>query len=95
MLGMKRRLREGAHLIVIDPRRIDLVRSPHIEADYHLPLKPGTYQVTASLGAAISGLLGEPPAAASRLAAEIAAMPAPEDLVGTITALAGHGRAAS
>ena len=39
---MKRRLREGAHLVVIDPRRIDLVRSPHIEADYHLPLKPGT-----------------------------------------------------
>ncbi|WP_201830922.1 formate dehydrogenase subunit alpha [Microvirga zambiensis] len=39
---MKRRLREGARLIVIDPRRIDLVRSPHIEADYHLPLKPGT-----------------------------------------------------
>jgi formate dehydrogenase major subunit len=39
---MKRRLREGAHLIVIDPRRIDLVRSPHIDADYHLPLKPGT-----------------------------------------------------
>jgi len=39
---MKRRLREGAHLIVIDPRRIDLVRSPHVEADYHLPLKPGT-----------------------------------------------------
>jgi formate dehydrogenase major subunit len=39
---MKRRLRDGARLIVIDPRRIDLVRSPHIEADYHLPLKPGT-----------------------------------------------------
>jgi formate dehydrogenase major subunit len=39
---MKRRLREGARLIVIDPRRIDLVRSPHVEADYHLPLKPGT-----------------------------------------------------
>ncbi len=39
---MKRRLREGAKLIVIDPRRIDLVRSPHIEASYHLPLKPGT-----------------------------------------------------
>jgi formate dehydrogenase major subunit len=39
---MKRRLREGARLIVIDPRRIDLVRSPHIEADYHLALKPGT-----------------------------------------------------
>ncbi|WP_414475252.1 formate dehydrogenase subunit alpha [Microvirga sp. M2] len=39
---MKKRLREGARLIVIDPRRIDLVRSPHIAADYHLPLKPGT-----------------------------------------------------
>ncbi len=39
---MKRRLREGAKLIVIDPRRIDLVRSPHIEAAYHLPLRPGT-----------------------------------------------------
>jgi formate dehydrogenase major subunit len=39
---MKRRLREGAGLIVIDPRRIDLVKSPHIEADYHLPLLPGT-----------------------------------------------------
>ena len=39
---MKKRLREGAKLIVIDPRRIDLVRTPHIEADYHLPLQPGT-----------------------------------------------------
>ncbi|MGC1369706.1 MAG: formate dehydrogenase subunit alpha [Methylovirgula sp.] len=39
---MKKRLREGAKLIIIDPRRIDLVRSPHIEATYHLPLKPGT-----------------------------------------------------
>jgi formate dehydrogenase major subunit len=39
---MKRRLRAGAKLIVIDPRRIDMVRTPHIEADYHLPLKPGT-----------------------------------------------------
>ncbi len=39
---MKRRLRAGAKLIVIDPRRIDLVRSPHIEAAMHLPLKPGT-----------------------------------------------------
>jgi formate dehydrogenase major subunit len=27
---------------VIDPRRIDPVRSPHVEADYHLPLRPGT-----------------------------------------------------
>ena len=39
---MKKRLREGAKLIVIDPRRIDIVRSPHVEADYHLPLRPGT-----------------------------------------------------
>ncbi|HTI86850.1 MAG TPA: formate dehydrogenase subunit alpha [Alphaproteobacteria bacterium] len=39
---MKKRLREGAKLIVIDPRRIDLVRMPHVEAQYHLPLKPGT-----------------------------------------------------
>jgi formate dehydrogenase major subunit len=39
---MKRRLREGAKLIVVDPRKIDLVRSPHIEAQYHLPLLPGT-----------------------------------------------------
>ncbi|MDP6675265.1 MAG: formate dehydrogenase subunit alpha, partial [Gammaproteobacteria bacterium] len=39
---MKRRLREGARLIVIDPRRIELVRSPHIEARYHLQLLPGT-----------------------------------------------------
>ncbi|HSG33318.1 MAG TPA: formate dehydrogenase subunit alpha [Sphingomonadaceae bacterium] len=39
---MKRRLRQGAKLIVVDPRRIDLVKSPHIEAAYHLPLQPGT-----------------------------------------------------
>ena len=39
---MKKRLRQGAKLIILDPRRIDLVRTPHIEADYHLPLKPGT-----------------------------------------------------
>ncbi|NEW88804.1 formate dehydrogenase subunit alpha [Rhodopseudomonas sp. WA056] len=39
---LKKRLRQGARLIVIDPRRIDLVRSAHIEAAQHLPLKPGT-----------------------------------------------------
>ncbi|HTV44616.1 MAG TPA: formate dehydrogenase subunit alpha [Stellaceae bacterium] len=39
---LKKRLREGARLIVIDPRAIDLVRTPHIEAAYHLPLLPGT-----------------------------------------------------
>ena len=39
---LKKRLRAGAQLIVIDPRRIDLVKSPHIRAAHHLPLKPGT-----------------------------------------------------
>src|SRR5690606_1055937 len=39
---LKRRLREGAKLIVIDPRQIELVNSPHIKADYHLPVRPGT-----------------------------------------------------
>jgi len=40
---MKRRLREGAKLIVVDPREIDLVdNSPHVRADYHLKLRPGT-----------------------------------------------------
>ena len=39
---MKKRLRQGAQLIVADPRRIDLVKSPHVHATHHLPLKPGT-----------------------------------------------------
>lgn len=44
---MKKRLRgdgrrAGAKLIVIDPREIELVKSPHIRADYHLQLRPGT-----------------------------------------------------
>ena len=39
---MKRRLRQGAQIIVADPRRIDLVRSPHVEAAHHLPLLPGS-----------------------------------------------------
>jgi len=39
---MKQRLRQGAKLIVVDPRRIDLVHTPHITATYHLPLRPGT-----------------------------------------------------
>jgi formate dehydrogenase major subunit len=39
---MKKRLRQGAQLIVIDPRRTDLVHSPHVEAAFHLPLLPGT-----------------------------------------------------
>ncbi|HEY7687727.1 MAG TPA: molybdopterin-dependent oxidoreductase, partial [Dongiaceae bacterium] len=39
---MKKRIREGAKVIVLDPRQIDLVRTPHVEASYHLPLRPGT-----------------------------------------------------
>jgi formate dehydrogenase major subunit len=39
---LKKRLREGAQLIVVDPRRIDLVKSPHIQAAHHLSLLPGT-----------------------------------------------------
>ncbi len=39
---MKRRLRAGAKLIVVDPRRIDLVRTAHVEASHHLALRPGT-----------------------------------------------------
>ncbi|MEO7027533.1 MAG: formate dehydrogenase subunit alpha [Caulobacteraceae bacterium] len=39
---MKRGLRAGAKLIVVDPRAIDLVRTPHVEAAHHLALRPGT-----------------------------------------------------
>ncbi|QPC86701.1 formate dehydrogenase subunit alpha [Mesorhizobium sp. NBSH29] len=39
---LKKRLRAGAKLIVVDPRRTDIVRSAHVEASHHLPLKPGT-----------------------------------------------------
>ena len=39
---LKKRLREGAKLIVVDPRRTGLVKSPHIEAAHHLALRPGT-----------------------------------------------------
>jgi len=39
---LKQRLRKGAKLIVVDPRRIDLVRSPHVAAAHHLALQPGT-----------------------------------------------------
>ena len=39
---MKRRLRQGAKLIVVDPRTTEMVKSPHVQADYHLKLKPGT-----------------------------------------------------
>ncbi|MCX8518581.1 MAG: molybdopterin-dependent oxidoreductase, partial [Methylophilaceae bacterium] len=39
---MKRRLRQGAKLIIADPRAIDLVSSAHVKANYHLALRPGT-----------------------------------------------------
>ncbi|MGH6631486.1 MAG: molybdopterin-dependent oxidoreductase, partial [Burkholderiales bacterium] len=39
---LKRRLREGAKLIIADPRRIDLVSSAHVKADFHLALLPGS-----------------------------------------------------
>jgi formate dehydrogenase major subunit len=39
---MKKRLREGAKLIVVDPRKIDLVKTAHIEASGFLQLQPGT-----------------------------------------------------
>ncbi|MDY8107571.1 formate dehydrogenase subunit alpha [Fulvimarina sp. 2208YS6-2-32] len=39
---MKKRIREGAKVIVIDPRQIDLVKTPHVMADVHLPIRPGT-----------------------------------------------------
>ncbi|MFC1776736.1 formate dehydrogenase subunit alpha [Pseudomonadota bacterium] len=39
---LKRRLREGAKLIVVDPRKTELVDSPHIRAAFHLQLLPGS-----------------------------------------------------
>ena len=39
---MKRRLRQGAKLIVVDPRVTEIVRLPHVQASYHLQLRPGT-----------------------------------------------------
>jgi formate dehydrogenase major subunit len=39
---MKKRLRQGAKLIVIDPRRTEMVHSAHVDADFHLALKPRT-----------------------------------------------------
>jgi len=39
---LKKRLRQGAQLIVIDPRRTEMVQSTHIKAAHHLALRPGT-----------------------------------------------------
>jgi formate dehydrogenase major subunit len=38
---LKKRLRAGAKLIVADPRRIELVKAPHVRAAHHLQLRPG------------------------------------------------------
>ncbi|MHC0052642.1 formate dehydrogenase subunit alpha [Actibacterium sp. D379-3] len=59
---LKKRLRAGARLIVIDPRRIDLVRSPHVQAAHHLALTPGTNVAVLSAMAHVivtDGLLDE------------------------------------
>ena len=39
---LRRRLRQGASLIVADPRHIDLLDTPHGGEAIHLPLRPGT-----------------------------------------------------
>lgn len=39
---LRKRLRAGAKLIVIDPRRIDLLETPHLGEAWHLQLRPGT-----------------------------------------------------
>lgn len=39
---MRKRLREGAKLIVADPRQIDLLSTAHRHESIHLPLRPGT-----------------------------------------------------
>ncbi len=60
---LKKRVREGAKLIVIDPRAIELVDSPHIKADLHLQLRPGTnVAVLTALAHTIvsEGLLNQP-----------------------------------
>jgi formate dehydrogenase major subunit len=59
---LKKRVRQGAKLIIVDPRSIELVSSPHIKADYHLKLRPGTNVavVTAMAHVIVSeGLLDE------------------------------------
>ncbi len=39
---LKKRLRQGAKLILIDPRRTEMYEGPHYKAAHHLALKPGT-----------------------------------------------------
>ena len=42
LVGRQRAVQRGAKLIVADPRKIDLVKSPHVKAQHHLALRPGT-----------------------------------------------------
>ena len=69
---LKRRLRQGAKLIVIDPRRIDLVRSPHVEAAHHLALRPGTNVavLTAMAHVVVTEGLGDPAFVSARCDAD-------------------------
>jgi len=39
---LKKRLRQGAKLIVVDPRRSETMDGPHYTAAHHLALRPGT-----------------------------------------------------
>src|SRR3546814_15125859 len=39
---LQKRLRQGAKLIVVNPRRIDPVHTPHVEAAHTTPPLPGT-----------------------------------------------------
>ncbi|MFE3838259.1 formate dehydrogenase subunit alpha [Pseudogemmobacter sonorensis] len=39
---LKKRLRQGAKLILIDPRRTEMAEGPHFRAAHHLALTPGT-----------------------------------------------------
>ncbi len=60
---LKQRLRAGAKLIVADPRSIELVRTPHVQASFYLPLKPGTNVAFINAMAHVvvtSGLIDEP-----------------------------------
>ena len=46
---MKRRIKQGAKVIVIDPRVIDLVESPHVKAEHHLQLSGTNVAVITAL----------------------------------------------
>jgi formate dehydrogenase major subunit len=59
---MKRRLRAGAKLVVIDPRRTETVQGPHYKAAHHLALRPGTNVVVVTAMAHVivtEGLVNE------------------------------------